>query len=166
MVSALPDPPWPCEIGNSGTALQLFDGPLRGFANHVVFFYFNADWNDDLPLLEELNIVFVRCPSAVVMIDDFRVPGDPDYGYDDYGFGKALTGDYISAVVAKRGLVAHYPSAPGSAESGSRRGCVVLSNAMVHRTRLSSMPLLRTSDELGCPGQHSITEEICVGTTG
>jgi predicted O-methyltransferase YrrM len=139
---------------------QLFDGPLRGFANHVVFFYFDAHWNDDLPLLEELNIAFDCCPNAVVMVDDFRVPGDLDYGYDDYGLGKALTDDYISTTIAKKGLVAHYPSSPGIAESGRRRGCVVLSKAIVHRGRLSWMPLLRTSDGLRC------AEESWVGKTG
>ena len=93
------------------------------------------------------------------MVDDFRVPGDPNYGYDDYGLGKALTDDYISAVVTNRGLVAHYPSAPASSESGFGRGCVVLSNAIIHRTKLSWMPLLRTSDEVSCREQHSIRSE-------
>ena len=60
---------------DSRAALRtLFDGPLRGFANHILFFYLDAHWNDDLPLVEELDIVFVRCPKAVVMVDDFRVP--------------------------------------------------------------------------------------------
>jgi predicted O-methyltransferase YrrM len=133
---------------DSRTAVRkLFDGPLHDLANHILFFYLDAHWNDDLPLLEELNIVFGRCPNAVVMVDDFCVPGDSDYGYDDYGLGKALTPHYISTVVKKEGLFAHYPSSPSSAEKGSRRGCVVLSNAIIHRTHLSRVPMLRTSDE-------------------
>jgi predicted O-methyltransferase YrrM len=130
---------------DSRAALRtLFDGPLRDEKDCTLFFYLDAHWNDDLPLLEELDIVFARCPAAVVMVDDFRVPGDTNYGYDDYGSGKALTEDYISAIVAKHGLVSHYPSTLGSVEGGSRRGCVVLSN-FNHRTDFPSMPLLRAA---------------------
>jgi hypothetical protein len=132
--------------GDSRAVLRaLFDGALCDFTDRTLFFYLDAHWNDDLPLEEELDIIFVRCPPAVVMVDDFRVTGDADYGYDDYGLGKALTDGYISASVAKFGLVAHYPSTPGCSEGGRRRGCVVLSNAVFHGTDLSSMPLLRIS---------------------
>src|SRR5216683_8159337 len=34
----------------------------------------------DLPLAEEIDIVFSRCPLAVVMVDDFQVPSDAGYG--------------------------------------------------------------------------------------
>jgi hypothetical protein len=123
----------------------LFDGPLRGFAGRTIFFYLDAHWNDDLPLAEELDIIFTRCTAAVAMIDDFRVPWDADYGYDDYGSEKALTDTYISTAVAKLGLCAHYPSTPARVETGQRRGCVVLSNASLHRTELLSIPLLQTA---------------------
>jgi hypothetical protein len=123
--------------------LDLFAGPLKQYGNRTVFFYLDAHWNDDLPLAEELEIVFTHCPAAVAMVDDFRVPGDGDYDYDNYGMGKALTDDYISDIVGKRGLVAHYPSTPARMESGGRRGCVILSDAVVHGTELSSIPLLR-----------------------
>jgi predicted O-methyltransferase YrrM len=129
---------------DSRAALRtLFNGPLRGVTNCILFFYLDAHWNYDLPLVEELDIVFAGCPTAVVMVDDFRVPGDTAYAYDDYGSGKALTDDYISTIVAKLGLVSHYPSTLGSVEGGLRRGCVVLSNPVIHRSKLSSMPLLR-----------------------
>ena len=131
---------------DSRAALRtLFDGQLRDVTNRILFFYLDAHWNDDLPLLEELDIIFDRCQAAVVMVDDFRVPGDAAYEYDDYGSGRVLTDDYISAIVAKRRLVSHYPYTPGRAEGGSRRGCVVLSNPIIHRTELSSMPLLHTA---------------------
>jgi predicted O-methyltransferase YrrM len=132
--------------GDSRAALRtLFDGPLRAFVGRTLFFYLDAHGNDDLPLAEELDIVFTRCPEAVVMVDDFRVPGDADYGYDDYGSEKALTDTYISSAVVKLGLCTHYPSTPGRFEGGQRRGCVVLSNAFRHIAELSSIPLLRTA---------------------
>lgn len=130
---------------DSRSALRtLFDGPLRNETDCTLFFYLDAHWNDDLPLLEELDIVFARCPAAVVMVDDFRVPEDTAYGYDNYGSGKALTDDYISAIVAKHELVSYYPATPASVEGGSRRGCIILSNYK-HHTDLSSMPLLRAA---------------------
>lgn len=82
--------------GDSRTALRtLFDGPLQRLSSCTLFFYLDAHWNENLPLAEEIDIVFGRCPSAVVMVDDFQVPADPGYGYDDYGPGKALVSGYI-----------------------------------------------------------------------
>jgi predicted O-methyltransferase YrrM len=132
--------------GDSRAALRsLVNGPLRSFAGRTLFFYLDAHWNDDLPLAEELDIIFTCCPAAIVMVDDFRVPGDADYGYDDFGSEKALTDAYISRAVVKLGLFTHYPSTPGRHEGGRRRGCVVLSNAFRHSDELSSIPLLRNA---------------------
>jgi len=122
---------------------KLFRGWLRERASQTVFFYLDAHWNEDLPLAEELEIVFRNCPAAVVMIDDFQVPGDPEYAFDDYGPGKALTPEYLSASVAAHELATYYPSRPASEEGGSRRGCVVLAKAEIHGVSLSSLPLLR-----------------------
>jgi len=132
----------------SRTALRtLFDGPLQPLSSGTLFFYLDAHWNEDLPLAEEIGIVFSRCPSAVVMIDDFRVPFDPGYGYDDYGPGKALVSGYIRLAVLAHQLQAFYPSTPSAAEGGARRGCIVLAKEACHGTILASMPLLRLADE-------------------
>src|SRR5215469_4379766 len=78
------------------TLHKLIDGPLHAFASsNSLFFYLDAHWNDDLPLAGELELVFSRCSAAVVMIDDFQVPFDAGYAYDDYGAGKALIPQYI-----------------------------------------------------------------------
>jgi hypothetical protein len=55
---------------------KLFDRHLCPLAGGTLFFYLDAHWNDDLSLAEEIDIVFSKCPSAVVMIDDFGVPFD------------------------------------------------------------------------------------------
>jgi hypothetical protein len=130
--------------GDSRSALrELLVGPLSSLANsHPLFFYLDAHWNDDLPLVEELGIVFGGCPSAVVMIDDFQVSSDSGYGYDDYGLGKALTLSYIKPAMSTHQLQAYYPSTPSSAETGSRRGCVVLAKGSFHGSALASTPLL------------------------
>jgi len=60
------------------------------------------------------------------MIDDFEVPGDPGYGFDDYGPGKALTASYLAPAFREFEPAVAYPSLPSSRESGRKRGCVVL----------------------------------------
>jgi hypothetical protein len=134
-------------MGDSRAQLQaLFDGPLRSMKNKTIFVYLDAHWNTDLPVGEELNIVFQNCPAAVVMIDDFQVPDDPGYGYDDYGRGKALTFTYIAPAIVSHGLRIFYPSTPSSEEAGVRRGCVVLMKNAVHGRALASCLLLRAAE--------------------
>lgn len=147
--------------GDSRTALlMLFDGDLYPLSGHTVFFYLDAHWHDDLPLAEEIDIVFTRCPSAVVMIDDFEVPFDEGYGYDDYGPGKALVLEYIKAAIVGHQLRVFYPSTPSAADYPStpmaaaglavptklRRGCVVLAK-VCHAQVLTSIALLRPAME-------------------
>jgi hypothetical protein len=136
-------------LGDSRTGLcRLLRGPLCELTDRVLFFYLDAHWNEDLPLAEEVNVVFRLCPRAVVMIDDFKVPYDPGYGYDDYGPRKALTADYIAPVSSMHALRAFYPSTPSAEEGGWRRGCVVLSKLSSNIRVLSSIPLLRWDPEV------------------
>ena len=130
--------------GDSRAALpMLFDGPLRGSRNDTLFVYLDAHWNDDLPLAEELEIVFGACPNAIVMVDDFQVPFDAGYAYDGYGVGRVLTADYIESIVVVHGLRVLYPSTPSADETGARRGCVVLAKNSALSLPLASLPLLR-----------------------
>jgi predicted O-methyltransferase YrrM len=131
--------------GDSRTALRKL---LRDdLSSHTLFFYLDAHWNDDLPLAEEIDIVFGRCPMAVVMIDDFQVPSDPGYDYDDYGAGKALIPSYVASPIAAYNLQAFYPVTPSAEESGLRRGCIVLARQAAAEQALSSLALLRPAAE-------------------
>lgn len=105
-----------------------------------VFFYLDAHWEDDLPLREELDIIAGSWANSVVMIDDFQVPGDADYGYDDYGDVGALTVDLLPP--STNGWSRYFPSLPGRLESGASRGCIVLSNGV----ELGSVEGLRRID--------------------
>lgn len=90
-----------------------------------VLFYLDAHWNADLPLQEEIDIVFDHWPEATVVIDDFAVPGDEGYGYDDYGPGRVLSLDYLRG--CRHGdLEAFFPAMTSDLETGARRGCCVL----------------------------------------
>jgi hypothetical protein len=52
------------------------------FPKSKVFFYLDAHCGWEAPLVEELKIIFTKWTEAVVMVDDFQVPGT-DYVYDD-----------------------------------------------------------------------------------
>lgn len=90
-----------------------------------VFFYLDAHWNEELPLLEEVNLISRYWRGSVIMIDDFEVPGDKGYQYDDYGAGKRLCLDYLGPLTPLK-LTAFFPSASSDVENGLKRGCVVL----------------------------------------
>lgn len=105
--------------------------------NETVFIYLDAHWEEDLPLREELDIISSVWTRCIVMVDDFEVPGDGGYLFDDYGSDKVLNAQYLPPSVADWGL--HYPAASSSEESGARRGsCVLVSPAVTLST-----PLLR-----------------------
>jgi hypothetical protein len=103
-----------------------------------VLFYLDAHWNEDLPLQEELKIIFKAWNNAVVMIDDFQVPNDQGYGFDDYGPGKTLNLMYLQ-LIDDLNLAKYFPSQPSAMETGSKRGCIILahSSEMIRRLRLA-----------------------------
>jgi predicted O-methyltransferase YrrM len=119
---------------------KLADSTLR---HAFPFFYLDAHWNKDLPLHDEIRLISTTWEKFVVMIDDFGVPEDPGYGYDDYGEGKALVPAYIEAALADFGLTARYPALPAEQETGAKRGCVVLTRDGNLAETLSSIQLLR-----------------------
>ena len=111
--------------GDSRTVLrELIRGRALPFTRG--FFYLDAHWGEDLPLAEELELIFSTWPSALILIDDFQVPNDPGYYFDDYGPGKALTVDYLLPIQQRFGFSIWFPACPSARESGARRGSVVL----------------------------------------
>ncbi|MEM9265151.1 MAG: hypothetical protein AAGA46_06470 [Cyanobacteria bacterium P01_F01_bin.13] len=90
-----------------------------------VFFYLDAHWKNDLPLREELDIIFSNWKRSIVMVDDFQVP-NADYKYDDYGIGKTLNLDYIESVVLTHNLSVFFPAVNSSEETGAKRGSVMI----------------------------------------
>jgi hypothetical protein len=132
--------------------LHLHCGDSRAGLRHLatsnalrrgsVFFYLDAHGCGDLPLAEEIDLAFRHWPEAVVMVDDFAVPDDPAYGFDDYGAGKALTLGYlIDNGVLPAGI--WFPRCHSSAETGARRGAVVLAHAADVVRRLNALTMLR-----------------------
>ena len=123
---------------------QLINEGLFGKAD--VFFYLDAHWGEDLPLLEEIEIIFDKMPSAVVMVDDFKVPWDAGYTYDDYGMGKSLTLEYLEPAITRYGLTSFFPVQDAAGETGARRGCVVIAKA---REKVALLQELHTLKRYG-----------------
>lgn len=114
-----------CFLGDSRRLLTHLaaDPALRG---QSLFCYLDAHGAGDLPLAAEVDHIFTHWPRSVVLIDDFKVPDDSGYGYDNYGPGHVLTLDYLAPSIARFGLHTFFPAAPATQEIGGRRGCVVL----------------------------------------
>lgn len=95
-------------------------------ATKPVFFYLDAHWNSDLPLGEEMDLIGSCWKQFVILIDDFQVPDDAGYYFDDYGPGKALKLELLAPAIKKYDLAVFFPTAKSSAETGGKCGCVVL----------------------------------------
>ena len=107
-----------------------------------VFFYLDAHWYEDLPLREEVATITKYWTDIAIMVDDFKVPGDPHYQFDDYGDGRTLSLDYLGPL-AQRGLTAFFPTLPATDETGMRRGSVVLADGPAVSRLASAKTLTR-----------------------
>ena len=130
------------ELGDSRMFLDrlLCQSQMDG---KTFFIYLDAHWKDDLPLAEELGVIVASPIHCVVMIDDFQVPGDSGYGYDDYGPERALVEANLPISLLE-GWALMYPAAPSEDETGARRGCCVLASpALVEQARSDTLRLAR-----------------------
>lgn len=119
------------------------------------FFYLDAHWLDDLPLVDELHVVRQGWPDFAALIDDFRVDGDDGYFYDDYGAGKTLALPLLSAVAELADLRVFWPAAASTRETGARRGWVVVASVGSVADALAQLPELRDGGRVGGHGGGS-----------
>ena len=105
-----------------------------------VFFYLDAHWREHLPLKDELEIIFSNWSNSVVMVDDFQVPGT-EYGYDDYGPGRALNITYLEPLKHLQ-TWRFFPSLDPQLETGLKRGCVVLCRDEALKDALAGIEIL------------------------
>lgn len=91
-----------------------------------VLVYLDAHWDPkDLPLLEELKVLYDHLRHALILVDDFRHPTDPGYGFDEYERGARL--DLALLRRAPPALqTGFFPRLPSAQESGKKRGSVYL----------------------------------------
>jgi hypothetical protein len=92
-------------------------------------FYLDAHWYSTLPLLDELRTIMNSVDSFVIVIDDFRVPGDKMFGFDRYG-NTVLEWRLIEPVLidSKRLMATYFPAYPSSLEVGDRRGWILIAS--------------------------------------
>jgi hypothetical protein len=114
-----------------------------------VFFYLDAHWLNDLPLVEELHVVRRGWHDFAALIDDFRVDGDSGYYFDDYGAGKTLALPLIAAVPEFADFHVFWPAAPSRRETGARRGWVLLASSGTVAEALANVSELRAGGTLG-----------------
>ncbi len=115
------------------------------------FFYLDAHWYGEIPLLQELAIVLDRFDNPVIMIDDFQVPGDAGFKFDSAPDGMPLSLDYLRPI-ADRSFDIYFPSAPSDQETGARSGAVVLVKGEIARPAIATISELKhhgTSAQLG-----------------
>lgn len=130
-----PYPDVTVELGDSRKILRRL-GERPG--DPLTLFYLDAHWEQDLPLAEEIEIIAKGWRAAVIVIDDFQVPDDSGYTFDDYGPGRRLCVDYLPDV----GWSLFFPSLPSADETGGRRGCAVLAPPAIS-DRLAAVASLR-----------------------
>lgn len=130
--------------GDSVDALRtLATSPV---SNLRAFFYLDAHWYESLPLLDELKIIVSQWNSFVVMVDDFEVPGDKGYGFDDYGFRRSLSMNCFGKAFRELGLTTYFPVLTSAQETGAPSGYVVLAKVgSAAAGQLDKLSLLRST---------------------
>jgi len=106
------------------------------------FCYLDAHWLEDLPLAEEIELILGRWSDAVIMVDDFEVPGT-GYDFDDYGGDKVLSLRYLDQLQSLQ-FATFFPAADESQETGAKRGCVVLANNPATIEKLQAVDVLKS----------------------
>ena len=109
------------------------------------FFYLDAHWRKDCPLVEEIEQIASRWEKFVIMVDDFQVPGDDGYGYDRYSAFRKMNFSLIRSITKKHKLRAFFPNIPSSEESvqPKPRGFVILTRDDGYADTLETISLLK-----------------------
>jgi len=127
--------------GDSATEIRrLIFG--KGRDARLPFFYLDAHWHTRLPLRWEILEVLSAFPECCILIDDFQVPTDGGYRFDDYGPGFRLTPDLLDGLDL-HGVEWFWPAVPAVQETGYKRGWLVLARGETVVAALRTIPELR-----------------------
>ncbi len=132
-------------LGDSRAFLQTLLS-RDGVRQASTLFYLDAHWSIDLPLASEIEIILKGHSSSIIAVDDFEVPFDRDYGFDDYGPDKRL---WLPILSAFRDAVPNFyvPSLGAAEETGAKRGCIWFASNECLDQLLAQVPNLRKLDE-------------------
>jgi hypothetical protein len=123
-------------------SVQFLGGLLAQRRFRRPLFYLDAHWYSKLPLIEELCTILDSVESFVIVIDDFRVPDDVNFGFDRYG-KTVVEWKLIEQVLVDSGrhMVAYLPSYPSSLEVGDRRGWILIASFDNERLISEAVPI-------------------------
>lgn len=110
-------------LGDSAEEIRKVLASLDPAFTRVIA-YLDAHWLDAIPTTDELLALVEWGGAWIAVIDDFKVPHDSGYGYDQYG--DTVIGPKI--VPAKSGISVYVPSISSNRESGVKRGTGYLFN--------------------------------------
>tara|TARA_Y100001968_G_C19440446_1_gene762240 strand:- start:124 stop:729 length:606 start_codon:yes stop_codon:yes gene_type:complete len=113
--------------------------------NKNLFIYIDAHWEKYLPIREEITTIDSISNNYILLIDDFKVPNDNGYEYDDYGQAGSCTLDYIINLLNKE-LKIFFPSVPSKKETGYKRGYVFIAKGKENINFLDKIDLLIRSN--------------------
>lgn len=111
--------------GDSAEQIRRVAASPSHRASGKVFAYLDAHWGPGLPTRYELLELLTGWDTVCVVVDDFKVPEDPGYGFDDYGPGLVVD-QTLLAGLPLAGMALFFPSVPSVVETGYRRGWAVL----------------------------------------
>lgn len=110
--------------GDSPTEIRrIASAPHRH--SQLPFFYLDAHWGSHLPIRCELIEILAGWTSFCAVIDDFAVPGDPGYRYEDWGPGFRMDSSVLKGLPLGEAQL-FWPDIPSSLETGHRRGWLVM----------------------------------------
>ena len=111
--------------GNSAQQMPLILREINPRTSKI-FAYLDAHWLEQIPLFEELQALLDWGGDFIAVIDDFFIPDDLGYGYDQYKNHRVD----ISHVPSSEKISVWVPRESSETESGARRGTgyVVSSN--------------------------------------
>ena len=90
----------------------------------LIFAYLDAHWDETLPLMAELDAFEKVVGPCVLVIDDFEIPNQPGYGFDQYGDFRVS----IELISRSSQFKVWVPSESHLRETGARRGTAYLIN--------------------------------------
>jgi predicted O-methyltransferase YrrM len=103
--------------GNSAQQMPLILRDINPRTSRI-FAYLDAHWLEQIPLFEELQALLDWGGDFIAVIDDFFIPDDQGYGYDQYRNHRVD----ISHVPSSEKISVWVPSESSETESGARRG--------------------------------------------
>ena len=103
--------------GDSAVEMPRILGGLDS-KSHTVFAYLDAHWLEHIPLRDEVQALLEWGGDFVAVVDDFYIPSDLGYGYDQYRNHRVD----ISHIPNSDKISVWVPEDDSSTESGAHRG--------------------------------------------